>query len=502
MLDYNYGIQEYIKINIGKFLPSTGSHIFDMIITSAILMYFNSIFIYFNDMVINVKNKINKLFSNFSFTSYNEVKLIGVNSSLTWDNILDFSDRFLAMNDYIINNLKTIKKVKFLKEEIIKNNHLDNDKFHTLVLNHDNFLKLNDNIDIKYEINRIDYDDEKKNNSNNKKIDKTEIAITIRSKNLQVFQINDFIDKITNIFLENSRLKSIKNQYFFEFEKMDEDGYCNFSETIFSSKRSFNSIFFDKKDEFITKFKNFKNNKEWYDDREIPWHFGLLLHGKPGCGKTSIVKAMAKENKDHIISIPLSRVKTSKDLSKIFHCEKINRHDIPMEKRIYLFEDIDAMNFSLNREENKNNDKELLSEDKKLTEEDKLRKIISSEGDKLTALNSIIKDEDPVTLSHFLNLIDGLLEMPGRKIILTTNHIEKLDPALIRPGRIDIEIEMKMANRNSINELYKWFYKKGDISNKKLIKIPENKFTPAEINNIFYRYNLNPEKALSYLTNE
>ena len=43
MLDYNYGIQEYIKINIGKFLPSTGSHIFDMIITSAILMYFNSI---------------------------------------------------------------------------------------------------------------------------------------------------------------------------------------------------------------------------------------------------------------------------------------------------------------------------------------------------------------------------------------------------------------------------------------------------------------------------
>ena len=103
MLDFNYGIQEYIKLNIGKFLPSTGSHMIDMIITSVILMYFNSIFIYFNDIVISVKTKINKLFSNFSFTSYNEVKLIGVNSSLTWDNILDFSDRFLAMNDYISN---------------------------------------------------------------------------------------------------------------------------------------------------------------------------------------------------------------------------------------------------------------------------------------------------------------------------------------------------------------------------------------------------------------
>ena len=267
MMDYNYGIQEYIKLNIGKFLPSTGSPMFDMIITSIIFMYFNSMFNYLNDMVISLKKRIGKLFSNFSFYSYNEIKLIGVNSSLTWDNILDFSDRFLAMNDYIINNLKKIEKIKYLKEEIIKNNHLDYDKFHTLVLDHDNFLKLNDNIDVKYEINRIDYDDDKKNNTNNKKIDKTEIAITLRSKNLQVFEINDFIDKITETFLENSRLKSIKNQYFFEFEKMDEDGYCTFSETIFSSKRSFNSIFFDKKDDFIAKFKNFKDNKDWYDER-------------------------------------------------------------------------------------------------------------------------------------------------------------------------------------------------------------------------------------------
>lgn len=173
MMDYNYGIQEYIKLNIGKFLPSTGSPMFDMIITSIIFMYFNSMFNYLNDMVISFKKRIGKLFSNFSFYSYNEIKLIGVNSSLTWDNILDFSDRFLAMNDYIINNLKKIEKIKYLKEEIIKNNHLDYDKFHTLVLDHDNFLKLNDNIDVKYEINRIDYDDDKKNNTNNKKIDKT-----------------------------------------------------------------------------------------------------------------------------------------------------------------------------------------------------------------------------------------------------------------------------------------------------------------------------------------
>ena len=68
-MDYNYGIQEYIKINIGKFLPSTGSPVFDMIITSIIFIYFNSMFNYLNDIVINIKKTINKLISDFSFYS-------------------------------------------------------------------------------------------------------------------------------------------------------------------------------------------------------------------------------------------------------------------------------------------------------------------------------------------------------------------------------------------------------------------------------------------------
>ena len=515
-MDVSYAIKENIKLSIANYSSSYSSDgdsaFFNMFLTTFIFMFLNSWINKLTDYVDIIKNKLYIIYSEIIkifYYPYNEIILIGTktNSGTCYGSYLDYSDRFLAINDHIIKNIDSIVGVSSLKEELIRKistYSYDNSEIHTLILNHNIYLPLSDKIEVKYDITKKETEDDK----NKKSLQTNTTTIFLRSKSMSLTNLNKFVDDITEKFIRDIDLKSIENQYYFEFESIDEDGYCRFSETIFSSKKSFDSIFFEKKNEFLEKYKFFFNNKQWYDDLEISWHFGLLLYGLPGCGKTSIIKAMAKQNKDHIISIPLSRVKTSKDLSKIFHINKINRHKIPMEKRIYLFEDIDAMNFSLIRNKDNKEDVDVLSlgsesdelDSKVDIQNESLAKLIKQESNKITTLTTI-KEEDPITLSHFLNLIDGLLEMPGRRIIFTTNHRNKLDPALIREGRIDIEIETKYASKYTINNMYKWFYKLDDLSNDVINKLPEDKLTPAKINNIFYRFNTKPEEAIKYIIN-
>ena len=95
-----------------------------------------------------------------------------------------------------------------------------------------------------------------------------------------------------------------------------------------------------------------------------------------------------------------------------------------------------------------------------------------------------LSDEEPITLDDILNVFDGIRETPGRIIVITSNHYDKLDPALIRPGRIDISLELSNASHEVISQIYYNFFKE-KIDKTKLKKIKENFYSPAEINNIY-----------------
>merc|ERR1712082_290215 len=69
---------------------------------------------------------------------------------------------------------------------------------------------------------------------------------------------------------------------------------------------------------------------------------GLMFYGDPGCGKTSTIKAIANHNHRHSVSVPLSRIKTAKELLNVFYNVKMNYKDIPLNQRLYVLEDIDA----------------------------------------------------------------------------------------------------------------------------------------------------------------
>ena len=112
--------------------------------------------------------------------------------------------------------------------------------------------------------------------------------------------------------------------------------------------------------------------------------------------------------------------------------------------------------------------------------------IKACKDDDYEPLKSLKTEEDKLTLSFVLNVIDGIRETPGRILIITSNHYNKLDNALVRPGRIDIDLEIKKANRKVIKEIYKFLFN-NNIDNIDLEKIPEYKYSCAEIFNIFLK---------------
>jgi hypothetical protein len=108
--------------------------------------------------------------------------------------------------------------------------------------------------------------------------------------------------------------------------------------------------------------------------------------------------------------------------------------------------------------------------------------------------------DDILDLSAVLNILDGTLETPGRIIILTSNYPEKLDQALIRPGRIDLMLEFKKANHQIIREMYECYLEqKADET--KIMKIEEYLWSPAEVSQILFKNYNNPEIALDDLIN-
>ncbi len=176
---------------------------------------------------------------------------------------------------------------------------------------------------------------------------------------------------------------------------------------------------------FINQLKFFLENELWYKNKGIPYHLGILLHGNPGCGKTSIIKATLEHTGRHAFVIPLNRVKTCGELENIFYSENVDDINIPINKRIYIFEDVDCIsNIVFDRKNKKNDDdeEEYYSDNEDKNSNDLNKNIINLlKNNKKTSF----KHSDRLNLSCLLNILDGIIETPGRIIIMTTNYPKK-----------------------------------------------------------------------------
>ncbi|KAK6125678.1 hypothetical protein DH2020_040584 [Rehmannia glutinosa] len=149
----------------------------------------------------------------------------------------------------------------------------------------------------------------------------------------------------------------------------------------------------------------FLRRKEYYRKVGKAWKRGYLLYGPPGTGKSSLVAAIANYLRFDVYDLELSSMYSNSDLRRTLLCTN--------NKSIIVIEDIDCSTQMHDRDRDSDSDNEDSSNPK-------------------------------LTLSGVLNFIDGLWSTCGdeRIIIFTTNHKEKLDPALLRPGRMDMHIHM------------------------------------------------------------
>ncbi|MCL7040705.1 hypothetical protein MKW94_029197 [Papaver nudicaule] len=196
--------------------------------------------------------------------------------------------------------------------------------------------------------------------------------------------------------------------------------YGYWSHVVLDHPATFDNIAMDpsKKKEIIEDLVAFGKGKQYYAKVGKAWKRGYLLYGPPGTGKSTMIAAIANFMNYDIYDLELTAVQGNSELRKLL-LETSN-------KSVIVIEDIDC-SLGLTRKRDIPKDKE---------EKD------SKKGDKQPTTDQNV--DNRVTLSGLLNFIDGLWSTCGRErlIVFTTNYKEKLDPALIRRGRMDKHIEL------------------------------------------------------------
>lgn len=237
----------------------------------------------------------------------------------------------------------------------------------------------------------------------------TELTIFFARKNKFIKKLNDEIKKQTD-FIENVMTE-------------EESVFVDINNSWVEKERRKLSSIFTENDihlKLYNDIKDFIDNKQIYIDVNYPYKYTALLYGVPGAGKSSTILALASELKMNIRYINVSNT----DIDQyIDYCRNMR-----IRQQIIVFEDIDAafVDVTSNRIDTNNN-----------------------------TTNKSTKKSNNMSLSDLLNITDGLLSGDGVICIFTTNHIEKLDSALIRAGRMNSIIEFKYFNSETANKMIK-----------------------------------------------
>lgn len=193
----------------------------------------------------------------------------------------------------------------------------------------------------------------------------------------------------------------------------------------------------------------FYGASDWYAERGVPWRRGYLFYGPPGTGKSSLIRALASELSLDIASLDIGRTTlTDDDLREAMMCAP--------KGSLIAIEDVDAV-------------------------------FTQREGG---------EKRSGVSFSGLLNAIDGVAAQEGRALVMTTNHKDRLDPALIRPGRADVHTELGLVSAATARRLFKRFFPdECDLARVFEQRLGNQRHSPAQIQGWLLANSADPETA-------
>lgn len=304
----------------------------------------------------------------------------------------------------------------------------------------------------------ITYIKRESSTKNEKSEKKIQHIVTIKSR-LLIHELEEYIEKKRNDYIDFV-IKKDDNIYL--YTPIYKINAVTFIETKFMTNQTFENWFSCKKDSILKVIDKYEESKN---------KFGMLIHGLPGCGKTSLIKCIANKYKRNIVRVYLDKFKNVNTFYQLFFedtiiVESVNggQKYLPQNKRLYIFEEIDTMGKIVHAREN--------------------------------LKDEIVNTKDEITLGNILEILDGLNEMKESMFIMTTNNIEILDPALIREGRINLKIELSNYNNDEIVDMltYNYNIKDEDQENMKIIHDiairNANRINPSKLNNLCKIHNL------------
>jgi chaperone BCS1 len=284
------------------------------------------------------------------------------------------------------------------------------------------------------------------------------------------------------------------------------------------SSRPFSTVILNEKvkKDLIDDVSDYLNpeTRRWYSNRGIPYRRGYLLYGPPGTGKSSLSLALAGFFQMRIYIVSLSSIMASEEnLSTLFA-------ELPR-RCVVLLEDIDSAGLTHTREEDGGAESTAVG----------VAPPPAPSSNSKSSGTPVLTNR--LSLSGLLNILDGVASQEGRVLIMTTNHLEKLDKALIRPGRVDMVVKFGLADADMTAAIFRAIYAPYDgevkpgqgafeaietaaetakrqaqerqdetsrvnkLAEKFSANVPEHEFSPAEIQGLLLRHKRDPEAAIA-----